>query len=69
MDIGGGNDLVVDCNYEDKAPLAFTGTVKEVVFDPKPVHQEARIESRSPTQAVIFLGGGMSGAAHVVVPC
>jgi hypothetical protein len=32
--------LVVDRDYEDKAPYAFTGTIKEVVFDLKPVHQE-----------------------------
>src|ERR1700753_3524762 len=27
----------------------------------------ARVESRTPTQAVLFLGGGVSGAAHVVL--
>jgi hypothetical protein len=26
----------------------------------------ARVESRTPTQAVLFLGGGVSAAAHVV---
>jgi len=36
MDIGRDNGLVVDLDYEDKAPYAFTGTVKEVVFDLKP---------------------------------
>jgi hypothetical protein len=30
--------LVVDRGYEDQAPYAFTGTVKEVIFDLKPVH-------------------------------
>jgi hypothetical protein len=29
------NGGVVDLAYEDKAPYAFTGTVKEVVFDLK----------------------------------
>ena len=33
MDIGRDNGLVVDLDYEDKAPYAFTGTVKEVIFD------------------------------------
>jgi len=36
MDIGSDNGLVVDLDYEDKAPYAFTGTVKEIVFDLKP---------------------------------
>ena len=36
MDIGRDNGLVVDRAYEDKAPYAFTGTVKKVVFDLKP---------------------------------
>ncbi len=33
MDIGRDNGLVVDRDYEDRAPYAFTGTVKQVVFD------------------------------------
>jgi arylsulfatase A-like enzyme/uncharacterized membrane protein len=37
MDIGRDNGLVVDRAYEDKAPYAFTGTVKQVVFDLKPL--------------------------------
>jgi arylsulfatase len=41
MDIGRDNGLVVDRAYEDKAPYAFTGTVKKVVFDLKPAHHEA----------------------------
>jgi len=36
MDIGRDNGLVVDRAYEDKAPYAFTGTVKHVLFDLKP---------------------------------
>ena len=36
MDIGRDNGLVVDLDYEPRAPYAFTGTVKEVVFDLKP---------------------------------
>ena len=40
MDIGRDNGLVVDRAYEDKAPYAFTGTVKKVVFDLTPATQE-----------------------------
>jgi arylsulfatase len=40
MDIGPDNGLVVDLDYEDKAPYAFTGTIKNVVFDLKPASQE-----------------------------
>ena len=36
MDIGCDNGLVVDRAYEDKAPYAFTGTIKNVVFDLQP---------------------------------
>ena len=36
MDIGRDNGGVVDRNYVDKAPFAFTGTIKKVVFDLKP---------------------------------
>ena len=36
MDIGRDNGLVVDLDYEDKAPYAFTGTLKNVVFDLRP---------------------------------
>ena len=43
MDVGRDNGLVVDRTYEDKAPYAFTGTVKRVVFDIKPAtHEEAQ---------------------------
>ena len=43
MDISRDNGLVVDRAYEDKAPYAFTGTVKQVVFDLKPAHHEAEL--------------------------
>ena len=43
MDIGRDNGLVVDLDYEDKAPYAFTGTVRKVVFDLKPAtHEEEK---------------------------
>jgi hypothetical protein len=45
MDIGRDNGGVVDLAYEDKAPYAFTGTVKNVVFDLKPAtHKPATHE-------------------------
>jgi arylsulfatase len=37
MDIGRDNGLVVDRDYEEKAPYEFTGTVKKVTFDLQPV--------------------------------
>jgi arylsulfatase len=40
MDIGRDNGLVVDLAYEDKAPYAFTGKVKQVVFDLQPATLE-----------------------------
>jgi hypothetical protein len=53
MDIGRDNGLVVDLAYEDKAPYAFTGTVKKVAFDLKPaahedektLHQHAQVQA------------------------
>ena len=36
MDIGRDNGIVVDRAYAAKAPYAFTGTVKKVIFDLKP---------------------------------
>ena len=40
MDISRDNGLVVDLDYEDKAPYAFTGRVKKVTFDLAPVSHE-----------------------------
>jgi arylsulfatase len=36
LDVGRDNGLVVDRSYAAKAPFAFTGTVKKVVFDVAP---------------------------------
>jgi arylsulfatase len=36
MDIGRDNGLVVDLDYEPRAPYPFTGTVRNVVFDLAP---------------------------------
>jgi arylsulfatase len=40
MDIGRDNGNTVHKAYRDKAPYAFTGTVKKVVFDLKPAAHE-----------------------------
>jgi len=37
MDMGRDNGGVVDLAYEDRAPYAFTGTLRNVVFDLKPM--------------------------------
>jgi arylsulfatase A-like enzyme/uncharacterized membrane protein len=60
MDIGRDNGLVVDRAYEDKAPYAFTGTVKQVVFDLAPIHHEAEkaLHEHAAVQAV---GQGAAG--------
>lgn len=60
MDIGRDNGLVVDRDYEDKAPYTFTGTVKEVIFDLKPVHPDAEkaLHEHASVQAV---GQGAAG--------
>ena len=44
MDVGRDNGLVVDRAYAAKAPYAFTGTVKKVIFDlkPAPRHEDER---------------------------
>ncbi|HEU4528309.1 MAG TPA: sulfatase-like hydrolase/transferase [Actinomycetota bacterium] len=44
MDIGRDNGGVVDLAYEDRAPYAFTGSVKQVVFDLKPSRHESEKE-------------------------
>jgi arylsulfatase len=40
MDISRDNGLVVDLDYEDKAPYVFTGTVRNVVFDLMPLKHD-----------------------------
>lgn len=60
MDISRDNGLVVDRDYEDRAPYAFTGTVNEVIFDLKPVHPDAEkaLHEHASVQAV---GRGAAG--------
>jgi hypothetical protein len=54
MDIGRDNGGVVDLAYEDRAPYAFTGTVKQVVFDVKPAThaKENALHAHSAQQTV-----------------
>jgi arylsulfatase len=59
-DIGRDNGGVVDLAYEDKAPYAFTGTVKQVVFDLKPARHEAE-KALHEHQAMQSLGQGAAG--------
>jgi arylsulfatase len=43
MDMGRDNGGVVDLAYEDRAPYAFTGTVRKVTFDLQPADHEAEL--------------------------
>lgn len=60
MDIGRDNGLVADLAYEDKAPYAFTGTVKKVVFGLKPAtrEDERALHEHAQAQAI---GEGAAG--------
>ncbi len=58
MDIGRDNGGVVDLAYEDKAPYAFTGTVKNVVFDLKPsdTHEDEKALHEHQTKVAVAQG-------------
>ena len=60
MDMGRDNGGVVDLAYEDRAPYAFTGTVKKVTFDLMPhAHEDEKaLHEHEQTQA---LGAGAAG--------
>jgi arylsulfatase A-like enzyme/uncharacterized membrane protein len=60
MDISRDNGLVVDRAYKDKAPYAFTGTVKRVIFDLKPAPHEAE-KSLHEHHAMQTVGAGAAG--------
>ena len=60
MDIGRDNGLVVDLDYEDRAPYAFTGTVKQVVFDLHPASHED-LKSLHEHHAIQSVGQGAAG--------
>jgi arylsulfatase A-like enzyme/uncharacterized membrane protein len=57
MDIGRDNGGVVDLAYEDRAPYAFTGTVRQVVFDLKPhMHEDEQALHAATQQAGVAQG-------------
>jgi arylsulfatase A-like enzyme/uncharacterized membrane protein len=57
MDVGRDNGLVVDRSYEEKAPYAFTGEVRRVVFDLKPApHEDERSLHEAAQQAGLAHG-------------
>ncbi len=58
MDIGRDNGLVVDPAYAPRAPFAFTGNVKNVVFDLKPA---ARHEDEQALHAAATHGATAHG--------
>ncbi len=58
LDIGRDNGGVVDLAYEDRAPYAFTGTVKNVVFDLKPAgsHEDEKALHEHLTKVAVAHG-------------
>lgn len=60
MDMGRDNGGVVDLEYEDRAPYAFTGKLKKVVFDLKPAHMEVEQELHHHA-AVHAVAAGVAG--------
>ena len=60
MDMGRDNGGVVDLAYEGRAPYAFSGTVKKVVFDLMPhAHEDEKaLHEHEQTQAI---GAGAAG--------
>jgi arylsulfatase len=57
MDISRDNGGVVDLDYEDRAPYAFTGTVRNVVFDLAPhAHDQELTLHESTAQAALAHG-------------
>ncbi|GAA3810656.1 arylsulfatase [Cellulomonas soli] len=60
LDIGRDNGGVVDLDYEDRAPYAFTGTVRQVVFDLAPGAHDAELDLHEAT-AQAALAHGAAG--------
>jgi len=60
MDISRDNGGVVDLDYEDRAPYAFTGTVHNVVFDLAPHAHDVEIDLHGAT-AQAALAHGAAG--------
>ena len=57
MDIGRDNGGVVDLDYEAKAPYAFTGTVRNVVFDLAPHSHDVEIDLHEAVSQAAFAHG------------
>ena len=60
MDVGRDNGGVVDLDYEDRAPYAFTGTVRNVVFDLAPHAHDVEVDLHVAT-AQAALAHGAAG--------
>jgi arylsulfatase A-like enzyme/uncharacterized membrane protein len=60
MDISRDNGGVVDLDYEDRAPYAFTGTVRNVVFDLAPHTHDTEVDLHEAT-AQAALAHGAAG--------
>jgi arylsulfatase len=60
MDMGRDNGGVVDLAYEDRAPYAFTGTVKKVTFDLMP-HAHEHEQALHEHHVVQSVGAGAAG--------
>jgi hypothetical protein len=60
MDVGRDNGLVVDLAYEDKAPYAFTGTLKTVVFDLKPADTHGDEQALHEHESIHAVAHGVS---------
>ncbi len=57
MDISRDNGGVVDLDYEDRAPYAFTGTVRNVVFDLAPHAHDAEVSLHEATARAAIAHG------------
>lgn len=57
MDISRDNGGVVDLDYEDRAPYAFTGTVRNVVFDLAPGSHAAEVSLHEATARAAIAHG------------
>jgi arylsulfatase A-like enzyme/uncharacterized membrane protein len=60
LDIGRDNGLVVDLDYEDRAPYAFTDIIHKVVFDLQPISAE-EAKSLHEHQSNQSVGHGAAG--------
>ncbi len=57
MDIGRDNGGVVDLDYEDRAPYAFTGTVRQVVLFLAPHAHDAEVSLHEATARAAIAHG------------